>query len=457
MNPKSSLVPSQLLRQRSSSTSSSQTLRAQSPSVAEGVVIFEHKPPKMRLRKEMPSRTNRKRPRDPEVDQHQPQSLAQLSRNVKARLSVELGDDDFEDDTSPPQNEEYGKPEWIDLDQQDDEILEQGVFREVERPHTEFQLRPQSYARNNNLELPFVQIQNVKWKGVQIEAGSVLELDDRDFIQVKFIIENLETDEIRLRGLLLQRCTHMRGMFERKINELCYILEIDKSDPRPAMEQSMVDVSLCHLFRSRKGVFTNKTRQKDMYKHHRMINGSERQTLDFIRENGDLYIRWKFIREFHNSQDRLNAEKHPNSFKSCKIMRLKGEECNQGEATSPEQLRNLWRGCTVLGGSGTKSTGMKNRQEPRSSRNEEVFKCHLCQKSFSRAEEVFSHHEKEHELLDDMRNRFQSTFRFDGPDKRARKVKSANHASVPKPKAQAYTFGDTCELFKYLCFKIRPC
>ena len=83
---------------------------------------------------------------------------------------------------------------------------------------------------NEDIEPPDVSIQSYRFdkgKGVVIKPGDTVELRDNsnqragdmqsgDFLRVKRIIKNLETEEVRLRGYRMRRTKYLHQIFKCK-------------------------------------------------------------------------------------------------------------------------------------------------------------------------------------------------------------------------------------------------
>ncbi|RAR08341.1 S-adenosyl-L-methionine-dependent methyltransferase [Stemphylium lycopersici] len=106
-------------------------------------------------------------------------------------------------------------------------------------------------------------------KGVVIKPGITVELEDQsiqeveamhsgDFLRVKFIVMNLQTDEVRIRGYRMRRTKYLGQMFHWKTNELAMVLRVDEHDQRPPLVAGIEDVSIDEVIRIRECTLTNK-------------------------------------------------------------------------------------------------------------------------------------------------------------------------------------------------------
>lgn len=149
--------------------------------------------------------------------------------------------------------------EVIDLDELDDEQLVEEMFGGPLLP----------FARNNatssEIPLPWVIVDCCSWTSPTtrlvhtLKSGKFVEVPSlSNFVQITSILQNLETDEFRLRGLPLKRARQVDGMLPKKRNEVCFIYVVDKDDPRSALEQSFIEVELSSISKIRKLICTNR-------------------------------------------------------------------------------------------------------------------------------------------------------------------------------------------------------
>ncbi|EMD96261.1 hypothetical protein COCC4DRAFT_55783 [Bipolaris maydis ATCC 48331] len=106
-------------------------------------------------------------------------------------------------------------------------------------------------------------------KGLVIRPESTVELHDHltheintrhsgDFLRVKFIVMNLETDEVRLRGQRMRRVKYLGQLFDWKLNELAMVLRIKEQDDRAPLVAGLEDVNIDEVYRIRECTLTNK-------------------------------------------------------------------------------------------------------------------------------------------------------------------------------------------------------
>ncbi|KAI4605989.1 hypothetical protein J4E83_010255 [Alternaria metachromatica] len=123
---------------------------------------------------------------------------------------------------------------------------------------------------NNDISLPDVAIQRYKiGTGFVIKPGDTVELKDHsnqdegamhsgDFLRIKSIIMNMETDEVRLRGWRMRRTKYLGQIFDWKTNELGMVLRLDEDDPTSPFVAGMEDIEIEDVLRVRDCTLTNK-------------------------------------------------------------------------------------------------------------------------------------------------------------------------------------------------------
>ncbi|KAG9243538.1 S-adenosyl-L-methionine-dependent methyltransferase [Calycina marina] len=171
--------------------------------------------------------------------------------------------------------------------------------------------------------------------------GMFIELIDGEFLQIKSIAGNSDSNEAILRGYRLQRCSSMNGMLEKKLNELCFFHEVDLDDPRPLLEQSVCEFSIAQVKKIRNVRLTNQKFPLD-----RNFNNSDFGSQLDAAQNGGLTARWKYICTYKSAAQRYGNEFHDRAFEHVRADEV------QGPVTSSDAaLRETWRGETIIGGS----------------------------------------------------------------------------------------------------------
>ncbi|CAI9632204.1 unnamed protein product [Alternaria burnsii] len=128
----------------------------------------------------------------------------------------------------------------------------------------------QELASDDDVHLPDIAIQRFKMaKGILVKPGDTVELRDHsrrepealhsgDFLRIKTIIMNMQTDEVRLRGYRLRRTKYVGQIFDWKLNELGMVLRVDEDDYRSPLVAGIEDVKIEEVLRLRECTLTNK-------------------------------------------------------------------------------------------------------------------------------------------------------------------------------------------------------
>ncbi|KAK1768820.1 S-adenosyl-L-methionine-dependent methyltransferase, partial [Phialemonium atrogriseum] len=84
--------------------------------------------------------------------------------------------------------------------------------------------------------------------GVVVTKDSIVVLKEPlgrfriQFLKVQVIIKNRLNGRVRVRGWPYTRARNLDGQLMRKLNEVCLVGHIDEEDPRPWLEQAIIDV-----------------------------------------------------------------------------------------------------------------------------------------------------------------------------------------------------------------------
>lgn len=162
-----------------------------------------------------------------------------------------------------------------------------------------------SQVRNLPPWYPFVECFTHRLdNGVELKVGETVELKrggqvpssqqhSGDFIRIKHIIRNLETDQVTLRGQRFRRAKYLGQIFDWKLNEVVMVLNVDEDDPRPALVQGMEDIQISEVIGKRDLIVTNEEyprlsfREDPQSKTERAVDLKER-----IFNHGKLVCRW---------------------------------------------------------------------------------------------------------------------------------------------------------------------
>ena len=218
--------------------------------------------------------------------------------------------------------------------------------------------------RNPPVDLPSAEISSCSWGNCSLRAGKTVELKNGTFLQIKAVIQDLQTDDVRIRGWQLKRSSDLNGILPKQLNELCYIHEVDVDDDRPILEQSVHEVALHDILKLRRLTCTNEPFPAHRFdKEHRPYDTKE-QNIEWARNQEVLVVRWKFITIFENSRTRFNNYISRNNFTARVLESLSDAEYTSGCALSASDRRSRWRGLTVLGGSWSPKSTKKSTTQP---------------------------------------------------------------------------------------------
>ncbi|KAI4712674.1 hypothetical protein J4E89_002942 [Alternaria sp. Ai002NY15] len=179
----------------------------------------------------------------------------------------------YEDDEK--WNDDESDIELLDYDSESDlDIIATNSREASATPSTpssnEGKRRTRKPPASNDISLPDVAIQKYKIStGFVIKPGDTVELKDHsiqnegamhsgDFLRIKNILMNLETDEVRLRGWRMRRTKYLGQVFDWKMNELGMVLRLDEDDPTSPFVAGMEDVEVEDVLRARDCTLTNK-------------------------------------------------------------------------------------------------------------------------------------------------------------------------------------------------------
>lgn len=195
-------------------------------------------------------------------------------------------------------------------------------------------------SRNPPIALPLERLNEFLHGDIRLRQGKCVELVEGDFLYVQAVVRNVRNGQVTIRGHRLQRWGVMNGMLERKLNEVCLFYEIDLDDPRPTLEQSIIEVSLTQVKKLRNLRWTNQKFPRD-----RNIETTNFANQEEAQSEGGLTVRWKYTCSY------LTAEKrHLNDFQERKLQRLGEDELHIPAAVTDGARRFEWRGETIPGG-----------------------------------------------------------------------------------------------------------
>jgi hypothetical protein len=241
----------------------------------------------------------------------------------------------------------------IDVDALGDKFEEEFFWdvvpsRPIASPRRSVQLR------NSPIAPPWVKEESVRHGNSTLKVGKTVELQDGHFLFIIDVIKNLQSDVVKLRGWQLKRCSDMDGLLRRGLNELCFIFEVELDDPRPGHEQAMIEAELNLVVKVRKLIRTNYPFPYLRYSDPITVSNDKAENKQFLRDNEQLVVRWKYTTKYANRAERLRVLTYPTNIVQKRMESLTEQECTEGYYLDPLVSRSLWREETVLGGSGMK-------------------------------------------------------------------------------------------------------
>ncbi|KAH7419546.1 S-adenosyl-L-methionine-dependent methyltransferase [Cadophora sp. MPI-SDFR-AT-0126] len=287
----------------------------------------------------------------------------------------------------------YGPGGIINVDD-----LEERFEAEFYGPASQIQARAQPIpARNLPICFPQEELDSFDIHGVCLRRGKTAEFLNGTFLKIAKIIKNTYTKEVVLRGWMLKRCSHMMGLLPKKLNEVCFMLEVELDDSRPIMEQAMVQVGLEGLVKLRHVVSTNYPHPHLGFQREGLPYDNKDDNMEYVKDYERLVVRWKFMTFYDNASEhaRTNTLKYPINIRKKVLVGLDEKECTPGCFMDPSALRHEWRGHTFIRGSGRVET-LSPPPELYQSPNH-AYECHQCGKGFNRAEKLLEHFQNTHE------------------------------------------------------------
>jgi len=204
-----------------------------------------------------------------------------------------------------------------------------------------------SFSRNRPIKWPYQTLPKLPLNGVSVKPGDTVELkpdieEQGDFLYIQHMIENVNTGDITLRGLRLRRTKFLGGVLDRKLNELCIVIQEDEDDDRDPFIQGAIEVSRHDIVRLRTLVFSEKEFPEDSWREFWALDAAK-EDLRKVRDGARLVCRWVWIEKFENAARRRNLKANEGF-----LRRLESTECvdgklhhsNLGKAYEPRGTRS---------------------------------------------------------------------------------------------------------------------
>ncbi|CZR65981.1 uncharacterized protein PAC_15881 [Phialocephala subalpina] len=206
--------------------------------------------------------------------------------------------------------------------------------------------------RNAPVTLPWAKIEGIDIpdRGMTLKSGMTVELSDETFLFIIDIIQNMSTNDVKLRGWQLKRSSDLHGLLRKGLNELCFTFEVELDDPRSIHEQGMIETDTAHVLVVRDLIRTNYPYPGPS--NRAKVSGDKKKNVQHWRDHESLVVRWKYITKYDNRAQRLRVNlKYPKNVRQRTFETLTEDECSNGQYLDPLVRRFLWRGETELGGS----------------------------------------------------------------------------------------------------------
>jgi DNA (cytosine-5)-methyltransferase 1 len=142
-----------------------------------------------------------------------------------------------------------------------------------------------------------------------------------DFLRIDSIYED-DTHSVYLRGLLYRRTKTLDGMLPRKLNEVYQVLQQNMDDSRSIHLQSLHDVSVSLVIRTRCLRHTNTPFPDNSFRKFEDMHG---QTPKFVQDHAQLTCRWKRVFQYISTTDMMTGHSQMQS-----VQRLNDAECDKG-------------------------------------------------------------------------------------------------------------------------------
>ena len=327
-------------------------MSALTPQSEEDDLIILESPPK---RSTAPKRKPGKRPRQDDEDQDDPQDQSGRSK----RPTQSTGCRNWYRTVPPKHQTEHAKggmTDWEEIDRGeiDWNEIENDMDEELLRGWDGPELVVSSHKRPNPLRnpaivLPWTEIDSWQYGNYCLRPGKIAEITDGSFVHIHKILQNVQTDVVRLRGWELKRCNALGGVLPMKLNEVCLIYKVELDDPRSAEDQSVLEVGLESVLKLRTLIRTNRPFDSRELGQDLRFPTKEENGKD-IYDNGRLTLRWKLTITYKDVFNREKKVIYP-TYIQRSIKRLTKEECTPGQFKSPDDLRCQWRDETTPGGS----------------------------------------------------------------------------------------------------------
>jgi hypothetical protein len=277
----------------------------------------------------------------PRVD---PQNLNSLLRDDRVLSRKPSRVIDLEDEVVEIRPIDLTEGEVIDIEDLESD-LEKEIFQpSIDEPSEVKGVVPQLGGRNLAIKAPLRKIDKATCRnGAYVGAGDTVELNDGRFLELTDVVENVHTGAVTLRGWELKRTSDLAGELLLRLNELCYIFEVDLDDPRPMHEQSVIEVRSGQAKKARTLTRTNYHFPAYRFDHEELPEGDQETRKRHVIAEERLVVRWQYITTFKNAKDRHMQMQYSANYQSRKFVKLHEKHCDNNHYLPSSVLRYQWR------------------------------------------------------------------------------------------------------------------
>ena len=164
-----------------------------------------------------------------------------------------------------------------------------------------------------------------------------VELGDRSFLRVFTIFRNVDSGEVRLRGMKFFSVGNFSPLIPRAEDEICWYQELLKDEKDHELDQSMVDVDLKSVVRKRNICLTNAKAGSARRTQPASVDGQTNRTSS-ATHYGTLTCRWKIQRIVRDDLYRRQRR-----VLEVAVVRVCKREADPGFAVDDGALLMEWR------------------------------------------------------------------------------------------------------------------
>lgn len=171
----------------------------------------------------------------------------------------------------------------------------------------------------SSLQLPFVAISQCTVNGFRLTANDSVEIgsdykrfSQGDFMRVKRIVKDLESDEILLEGYQIRRNVHTKGMLPLKLNEVYITIDVVQGDRRAASLQGLQTIPSHIVAKKRRITITNADFPTFSYREHTSFSSDSSNAAtvkEGIYNSSELCCRSVLVSYFKDESHRRTGQR----------------------------------------------------------------------------------------------------------------------------------------------------